>query len=71
MQSLHDLRCALLLRRYALTAASPTVVVLRDGIPVGAFPGALPPNSLDELIREVRALDMDEVRREVASVATV
>jgi thioredoxin 1 len=49
----------------------PTVVVLRDGIPLGAFPGALPGNSLDELIREVRVLDMDDVRRDVASLATV
>jgi thioredoxin 1 len=49
----------------------PTVVVLRDGIPLGAFPGALPANALDELIRQVRALDMDEVRRDVASPATV
>ncbi|MEZ5320049.1 MAG: thioredoxin domain-containing protein, partial [Vicinamibacterales bacterium] len=35
----------------------PTVMVLRDGILLGAFPGALPAEALDDLITEVRALD--------------
>lgn len=45
----------------------PTVVVLRDGIVLGAFPGALPTDALDDLVREARALDMDEVRREIGA----
>lgn len=40
----------------------PTLVIYRDGIPVFSQPGALPPTVLEDLIRQVRALDMDEVR---------
>jgi thioredoxin 1 len=46
--------------------AIPTVAVLRDGILLGAFPGAIPAAALDELVGKVRALDMDEVRRKIA-----
>ena len=42
----------------------PTVAVFRDGILLGALPGALPAGALDELITQVKGLDMDEVRRE-------
>jgi thioredoxin 1 len=44
----------------------PTLVVFREGIGVFAQPGMLPAESLDELIRKVQELDMDEVRAEVA-----
>ncbi|WP_018157703.1 thioredoxin [Demetria terragena] len=44
----------------------PTVMVFRDGILLHAQPGALPPAALDDLISQVRALDMDEVRAKVA-----
>lgn len=40
----------------------PTLMAFRDGIVLYARPGALPPATLDELIGQVRALDMDEVR---------
>jgi thioredoxin 1 len=40
----------------------PTLVIYRDGIPVFSQPGALPPAVLEDLIGQVRALDMDEVR---------
>jgi len=40
----------------------PTLVIYRDGIPVFSQPGALPPTVLEDLIGQVRALDMDEVR---------
>lgn len=39
----------------------PTVVVLREGIPLFAEPGALPAEALESLIEQVRALDMEEV----------
>jgi thioredoxin 1 len=45
--------------------AIPTLMVLRDGVLLGAFPGAIPGAKLDELIGKVRELDMDEVRRQV------
>jgi thioredoxin 1 len=45
----------------------PTVMAIRDGIMVFAQPGALPESALESLISQVRALDMDEVRRQVAA----
>ena len=42
--------------------AIPTLMVLREGILLGAFPGMVPGAKLDELIGRVRELDMDEVR---------
>ncbi|MBK7075944.1 MAG: thiol reductase thioredoxin [Myxococcales bacterium] len=48
-------------------SAIPTLAVMRDGILLTAQPGAQPPAALDALIAKVRALDMDEVRREIAA----
>jgi thioredoxin 1 len=45
----------------------PTLMAFREGVLVYAQAGALPPAALDELIRQVRALDMDEVHRAVAA----
>ncbi|NLT53563.1 MAG: thiol reductase thioredoxin [Actinomycetales bacterium] len=50
-----------LARRYAVTSI-PTLVIYRDGIPVFGQPGALQEASLEDLVRQVRELDMDEVR---------
>lgn len=44
----------------------PTLVVLRDGIAVGAIPGALPAEAVDEIITKVQALDMEDVRKKIA-----
>lgn len=44
----------------------PTLVVFRDGIGIFGQPGMLPAEALDELLDKVRALDMDQVRAEVA-----
>jgi thioredoxin len=46
--------------------AIPTLMVFRDGIILFAQPGVLPGEALDRLVAEVKKLDMDEVRREVA-----
>jgi thioredoxin 1 len=40
----------------------PTLMIFRDGIGVFAQPGALPAAALEDIITQVRALDMDEVR---------
>ena len=40
----------------------PTLMIFRDGIRVFSRPGALPKNALDNLLQQVRDLDMDEVR---------
>jgi thioredoxin 1 len=45
----------------------PTLMVFRDGILLYNNPGALPAAAFEELVGKVRALDMEEVRREVAS----
>ena len=45
----------------------PTLMVFRDQVVVYSRPGALPPASLEDLISQVRALDMDEVRRQIAT----
>ncbi|HYZ87766.1 MAG TPA: thioredoxin [Myxococcales bacterium] len=44
----------------------PTLMIFRDGIPLYAQPGALPQPELEELVRRVRAIDMDEIRREIS-----
>jgi thioredoxin 1 len=43
----------------------PTLMIFRDDIIVFAEAGALPPQALEEVIAAARALDMDEVRRQV------
>ncbi len=44
----------------------PTLMAFRDGILVFAQPGALPAPALEQVIKAVRDLDMEEVRAEVA-----
>lgn len=44
----------------------PTLMAFRDGILVFSQPGALPATSLEQLIAAVRALDMVQVRAQVA-----
>jgi len=44
----------------------PTLMIFRDGILICSQPGALPAPALADLISQARALDMDEVRRQVA-----
>ncbi len=43
----------------------PTLMVFREGVLVFSQPGALPAAALEDLIAQVRALDMDEVHREL------
>lgn len=45
----------------------PTVMAFREGILVFAQPGALPATALESLITQVEALDMDDVRAELAA----
>lgn len=44
----------------------PTLMVFRDGILVFEQAGVVPAPALEDLLRQVRALDMDHVRAEVA-----
>lgn len=45
----------------------PTLMAFRDGILVFAQPGALPAAALKNLIDGVKALNMDEIRSEIAA----
>jgi thioredoxin len=45
----------------------PTLMVFRDEIPIFQQPGALRKPQLDDLLKQVEALDMDEVRAKVAA----
>jgi thioredoxin 1 len=45
----------------------PTLMAFRDGVMVFRQPGALPTHALEQLIKGVEGLDMDEVRREIAA----
>ena len=45
----------------------PTLMVFRQQIIVFAQPGALPPAGLASVIEKVAALDMDDVRRQIAA----
>ena len=47
----------------------PTLMAFRDGVLVFSQPGALPAAALDDLIAQVRALDMDVVRSNLAAGA--
>ena len=44
----------------------PTLMAFRDGILVFAQPGALPAASLEEVIKAVRDLDMDDIQAQLA-----
>ena len=44
----------------------PTLMIFRDQVLVFARPGVLPAEALDQLVGKVKALDMDEVRKEIA-----
>ncbi|MBN2622118.1 MAG: thioredoxin [Acidimicrobiales bacterium] len=48
----------------------PTLMAFRDGILVFSQPGALPAPALEDLISQVRALDMDEVRAQLVQAAS-
>ncbi|GIF49782.1 thioredoxin [Asanoa ferruginea] len=44
----------------------PTLMALRDGVIVFAQPGALPESAVESLISQVEALDMEDVRKQLA-----
>jgi thioredoxin 1 len=48
----------------------PTVMVVRDRVVLYSQPGAIPGEALEDLLRQVREIDMDEVRRQLAAEAT-
>jgi thioredoxin len=43
----------------------PTLMVFREQVILYAEAGALPPAALDQIVEQVRGLDMDAVRKEI------
>jgi thioredoxin 1 len=46
--------------------AIPTLMVFRDQVLVFARPGAIPAPALEDLLTQVKALDMDDIRKQIA-----
>jgi thioredoxin 1 len=44
----------------------PTLMAVRDGVVLYSQPGALPAAALEDLIGQLRAVDMEEIRAEIA-----
>jgi thioredoxin 1 len=44
----------------------PTIMAFRDGVQVFSQPGALPEASLEDLIGQIEALDMEAIHKEIA-----
>ena len=61
-----DTEAEQLLANEAGISSIPTLMVFRDGILLYNNPGALQAEALDEIINAVLALNMDDVRKEVA-----
>jgi thioredoxin 1 len=47
----------------------PTLMAIRDRVVLYAQPGALPEPALEDLIKQIRAVDMDQVREQIAEEA--
>jgi thioredoxin 1 len=45
----------------------PTLMIFRDGVQLFSQAGALPAHALEDIIVQVEALDMDQVRAEIAA----
>ena len=48
-------------------ASIPTLMAFRDGVLVYSQPGALPAAGLEQVIKAVRDLDMEDVRAQIAA----
>src|SRR5690606_22841520 len=46
----------------------PTLMAFRENVLLYSQPGALPPAALEDLIGQVKSLDMDDVRRQMAEL---
>jgi thioredoxin 1 len=46
-------------------ASIPTLMIFRDQICVFSQPGSLPAAALEDLLQKVKALDMDDVRKQI------
>ncbi len=44
----------------------PTLMAIRDNVVLFSQPGALPAHALEDLIGQIKEIDMDDVRRQIA-----
>jgi thioredoxin len=65
-----DTEAEIALGQAARVMSIPTLMIFRDGLLVFSQPGALPEPVLEDLIQQVRALDMDAVRAELDSAGS-
>jgi len=49
--------------------AIPTLMLFRDGVLLFRESGALPPAALEQLVQQAKALDMEQVKAEIAAHA--
>ena len=54
------------LASYFQIRSIPTLMVFREQIIVFSNPGVLPQSAMNELIKQIKGLDMDKVREEIA-----
>ena len=47
----------------------PTLMAIRDRVVLYAQPGALPEAALEDLIKQIREVDMEQVREQIAAEA--
>ena len=47
----------------------PTLMVVRDSIVLYSQPGALPEEALEDIVRQIRELDMEQVHRQITEQA--
>jgi thioredoxin 1 len=47
----------------------PTLMAIRDRVVLYAQPGALPEAALEDLIKQIREVDMDQIREQIAAEA--
>ena len=45
----------------------PTLMAVRDKVVLYSQPGALPEEALQDIVRQIEAIDMDEVHRQIAA----
>jgi thioredoxin reductase (NADPH) len=45
----------------------PTIMAFRDGVLVYSQPGATPPAALEDLINQIKSLDMEQVRAKITA----
>jgi len=54
------------LAQYFSIQSIPTLMVFRENVVLYSQPGALPPEMFKDLVAQVKGIDMEDVRRQIA-----